>query len=256
VHFQAGNLLSFQTPISIISLAMTAFICSEMNAAKFPRNSRGPVACPPPRAPHSHGPIQCQHRAHACAHPMCVLTHPCAHQCTHLYPHTSPPVGADMALTVHCGGFLIRVPPCIPPSLGTAQILGKLRHGWALSSLAMGQGGVPHPSAWQRPFSTRGAPRVSRGLVVPTAPGRWARTAVGVQRVCVRGGRKGCCLCRCALSGRCAMLALQHAACMCARLGACTCGTESAPRPRPGACARCAGSHVAARASTHVPCWV
>lgn len=39
VHFQAGNLLSFQTPISIISPAMTAFICTEMNAAKFPRNS-------------------------------------------------------------------------------------------------------------------------------------------------------------------------------------------------------------------------
>lgn len=49
VHFQAGNLLSFQTPISIISPAMTAFICTEMNAAKFPRNSRGPVGCPPPR---------------------------------------------------------------------------------------------------------------------------------------------------------------------------------------------------------------
>lgn len=49
VHFQAGNLLSFQTPISIISPAMTAFICTEMNAAKFPRNSRGPVGCPPPQ---------------------------------------------------------------------------------------------------------------------------------------------------------------------------------------------------------------
>lgn len=223
----------------------------EIAEAPLPAHPRGhPTATAPSSAS----------TVHTRVHTLCVCSHTHVHTSAHTYTLTPPPpVGADMALTVHCGGFLIRVPPCIPPSLGTAQILGKLRHGWALSSLAMGEGGVPHPSAWQRPrgpFSTQGAPRVSRGLVVPTAPGRWARTAVGVQRVCVRGGRKGCCLCRCALSGRCAMLALQHAACMCARLGACTCGTESAPRPRPGACARCAGSHVAARASTHVPCWV
>lgn len=129
MHFQAGNLLSFQTPISIISPSMTAFICSEMNAAKFPRNSRGPIACPPPRAPHSHGPIQHQHHAHACAHPMCVLISTCTP--VHMPIPQPPPIGGS-----HCalwGVVMIRVPPHIPPSLGSAQLLGKLRHRWVLS---------------------------------------------------------------------------------------------------------------------------
>lgn len=40
VRFRVYNLLPFQGPIGIISPAMTAFIGSEMNAVKFPRNSQ------------------------------------------------------------------------------------------------------------------------------------------------------------------------------------------------------------------------
>lgn len=147
VHFQAGNLLSFQTPISIISPAMTAFICSEMNAAKFPRNSRGPVVCPPPRAgaraPTSPlAPLQPQSVAvpgtRVCkpAHPMCVcvcaprcvLSHLwCAHQCTvhTMHVNTSPCTHIPLPSTAphlctHTHSQCMHSPPQHPHgSLGT-----------------------------------------------------------------------------------------------------------------------------------------
>lgn len=199
VHFQAGNLLSFQTPISIISPAMTAFICSEMNAAKFPRNSRGPAVCPPPRAgaraPTSpcppaapisgsagHTCVQaCTPRVCVCA-PRCVLSHLwCARQCTvhtprsareHIPLHTHTPPQHSTTL-VHAHTLPVHALPSPAPPWPTwhlvpVTVVSVLTHAGG-TWLCQGDRGTKLARVWGAP---KGKPRAAGATLLGAAAGR------------------------------------------------------------------------------------
>lgn len=194
-------MLSFQTPISIISPAMTAFICSEMNAAKFPRNSRGPVVCPPPRAgaraPTSPlAPLQPQSVAvpgtRVCkpAHPMCVcvcvcaprcvLSHLwCAHQCTvhTMHVNTSPcthiPPPQHSTTLVHAHTLLVHALPSPAPPWPTwhlvpVTVVSVLTHAWG-TWLCQGDRGTKRAQTWGAP---RGKPKAAGATLLGAATGR------------------------------------------------------------------------------------